>query len=253
MRHALGAIRWAAISAIGRRDFRLPEQGPIVSFTFDDFPRSALTIGGAILKSFDVCGTYYAAMGLMNRVNDMGQHFCAEDLQTLQSDGHELGSHTFGHVSCRSTSLRDFQADVTRGKEAVERISKVRSTHQFSYPYGHVTLRSKEKIGEDVSSCRGIVPGVNESPVDLNLLRANRLYSWSFDLDLVEQLLKENERRKGWVVFYTHDVSDRPSAFGCKPSQFEKVVKLAVERRSRVLPIGKVVDDVPGAICGSTH
>ena len=38
--------------------------GGVVSFTFDDFPRSAWSNGGAVLEEYDVRGTYYAAMGL---------------------------------------------------------------------------------------------------------------------------------------------------------------------------------------------
>jgi peptidoglycan/xylan/chitin deacetylase (PgdA/CDA1 family) len=241
IRHALGTIRWRTISAISRREFALPAAGPTVSFTFDDFPRSALTVGGAILKSCGACGTYYAALGLMNKINDLGQQFCTEDLQTLLRAGHELGSHTLSHISCRSVSLPDFLADARKGKQAVEQITGIRDAHHFSYPYGHATLRAKQRIGASVSSCRGIVPGINESPVDLNLLRANRLYSWSFDLDSIDQLLKANERCRGWLIFYTHDISETPSPFGCKPGEFESAVKLAVTRRARIVPVGKAI------------
>ena len=241
VRHFLGRIRWGALSAVNRRELPLAGSGPMVSFTFDDFPQSALHVGGAILKSYDACGTFYAAMGLMDQVNDLGRQFCAEDLQTLLRDGHELGSHTFGHLSCRSSSLRGFEGDVWKGKQAVERVAGADRPHQFSYPYGHVTFRAKARVGAGMSSCRGIAPGVNESPVDLNLLRANSLYSRSWDLEGVHALLERNERCRGWLIFYTHDVSPSPSRFGCTPGEFEAVVRLAVERRAKVLPVGQVL------------
>jgi peptidoglycan/xylan/chitin deacetylase (PgdA/CDA1 family) len=240
-RHLLGSVRWAALSAAHRRDFRLSGAAPIVSFTFDDFPQSALHVGGAILKSYGACGTFYAAMGLMGQVNALGQQFCAEDLQTLLHDGHELGSHTFGHLSCRSTSLPTFAADVLKGKRAVEEIVGAEAPHQFSYPYGHVTLRIKPRVGTDMATCRGIVPGLNGSKVDLNLLRANSLYSRSLDLEGIHWLLEFNERRRGWLIFYTHDVSDSPSPFGCTPKEFESVVRLAVQGPAKVLPIGRAL------------
>ena len=240
LRHLLGNARRGIISAVGRREFRLPDVGPLVSFSFDDFPLSALQVGGAILKSYGICGTYYAAMGLMGQANDMGPQFGAEDLATLLKDGHELGSHTFGHLSCRALPLDDFEAEVIKGKEAVERITGAGQLHHFSYPYGHVTLRAKGRIGARLASCRGIFPGINTSPVDLNLLRANSLYSWSFDLDAVSRLLTQNDQHSGWLIFYTHDLSDRPSAFGCAPSQFEGVVRLVARAGATVLPVGKV-------------
>lgn len=243
MRHLLGRMRWRVISGLHRREFRLPVDEPTVSFTFDDFPRSALHIGGAILKSYDVCGTYYAAMGLMDQVNEMGPQFCAEDLQKLLADGHELGSHTFSHLSCRTVSPETFQKDVTRGKKAVEQVTGELEQHHFSYPYGHATVWAKAKVGAGLSSCRGILPGINESLIDLNLLRANSLYSWRFDLDLVDRLLKANQKSRGWLIFYTHDVSERPSPFGCKPAELDAVVRFTVGTHGRVKPVSKVLEE----------
>ena len=238
IRSSLGAIRWRTISALGRREFRLPNAEPTVSFTFDDFPRSALHVGGAILKSYGARGTYYASMGLLGTVNHLGEHFSAGDLEQLLADGHELGSHTFSHVSCREGAIRDVEADVTKGRRAVEQVAGIRASHQFSYPYGHATLRAKSKIGRMVSSCRGIVPGINNSPVDLNLLRANSIYSTSFDLDSIGRLIEANEKCRGWLIFYTHDVSEKPSAFGCLPRELETAVKLVAISKTRILSMG---------------
>ncbi|MHB8652837.1 MAG: polysaccharide deacetylase family protein [Terriglobia bacterium] len=241
LRHLLGNARRGIISAIQRREFRLAEGRPLVSFSFDDFPLSALQVGGAILKSYGMCGTYFAAMGLMGKTSPtMGPYFGAQELENLLKDGHELGSHTFGHVSCRATSPSDFEAEVMKGKEAVERITGAGQSHHFSYPYGHVTWRTKGMIGVRLSSCRGIFPGINTSPVDLNLLRANSLYSGTFNLDAVRRLLKENSRQRGWLILYTHDLSNRPSDFGCTPAQFESVVKLVVKAEAKVLTVGQV-------------
>jgi peptidoglycan/xylan/chitin deacetylase (PgdA/CDA1 family) len=177
----------------------------------------------------------------MNQINGLGRQFCVEDLHALLRDGHELGSHTFGHFSCRSSTLCEFEADVWKGREAVEQIIGGDRPHHFSYPYGHITPRAKLRIGTQMSSCRGITPGINKSPVDLNLLLANSLYSSSLCLDSIDRLLALNEERRGWLIFYTHDVSMDPSAFGCKPFEFEDVVKLAIKRGSRILPVGQVV------------
>jgi peptidoglycan/xylan/chitin deacetylase (PgdA/CDA1 family) len=240
-RQLLGKIRQGVISAVNRRNLQLSGVGPVVSFTFDDFPQSALRVGGDILKSYRACGTFYTAVGLMNQINDLGQQFCVEDLHALLRDGHELGSHTFGHFSCRSSTLREFEADVWKGREAVELITGGERPHHFSYPYGHITSRAKSRIGAYMASCRGIAPGINESPVDLNLLRANSLYSSSFHLDSIDRLLTLNEERRAWIIFYTHDISMDPSAFGCKPFELEDVVKLAIKRGARILPVGQVV------------
>ena len=240
LRSFLGKIRWKALETFNRRDFHFSGERPVVSFTFDDFPQSALHIGGSILKNYGVCGTYYAAMGLMGQHNGMERYFNIEDLLKLVQDGHELGSHTFSHLSGRSSILQDFQIDALKGMEAVNQFTGNSQPHSFSYPKGHATFRIKGKISPLFSSCRGIIPGVNKSPADLNLLRANSLYSHSFDAGVIERLFKANEKFKGWLIFYTHDISKNPSPFGCRPEEFEQVVKMAINWNFKVLTIGQV-------------
>jgi peptidoglycan/xylan/chitin deacetylase (PgdA/CDA1 family) len=244
LRHFLGSARWRVILAANRRDFPLSESGPFVSFTFDDFPQTALHVGGTILKDYGVCGTYYAAMGLMGRTNSLGRQFSASDLQGLLREGHELGSHSFGHLSCRSTPLHDFEEDVLKGITAVEQITGSSHAHHFSYPFGHATLRSKRRIGAMVSSCRGNMPGINRSVADLNLLRANALYSSSFKFDSVDRLLTTNAKCRGWLIFYTHDICEHPSPYGCTPAEFESVVRLATAKCRNVLPVGQAISTV---------
>src|SRR5215831_4131083 len=74
-----------------RRPFPVRTAVPIVSFTFDDFPRSALLRAAPILKRYGVRGTYYASLGLMGTQGPPGAMFQAEDLGELVQQGHELG------------------------------------------------------------------------------------------------------------------------------------------------------------------
>jgi peptidoglycan/xylan/chitin deacetylase (PgdA/CDA1 family) len=237
-----GAIRRRLLISLRQRPFHLPDRGPIVSFTFDDFPRSALTNGGTILRSYGACGTYYAAMGLMGQTNELGEHFRADDLEWLLAEGHELGSHTFSHLSCRSTLFDVFEADVQKGRESVINITEKSDSRQFAYPYGRPTLKAKSYIGAQMDSCRSTFEGVNISPVDLNMLLANRLYDITFDPAAVEKLFRVNDERRGWLIFYTHDVSETPSRWGCKPGQLEEVVRIAVRMRHKILTVGAALE-----------
>jgi peptidoglycan/xylan/chitin deacetylase (PgdA/CDA1 family) len=215
-----------------------------VSFTFDDFPRTAYTTGGEILKSHQATGTYYVALGLMNSVSAFGEHFGPDDLRSLVADGHDLSGHTFSHVSCQRTSTRKYVADVCKGQEALEAFSGPAQRNDFSYPYGHVTLAVKRALESRTRSCRGIRAGINGPTVDLNLLRANSLYSPSFDIDAIQRLILENEKRAGWLIFYTHDVRPNPSSFGCKPLQLEAVVRFASRRGMRIRTVAQTLADI---------
>src|SRR6185437_4505492 len=61
--------------------------GGVVSFTFDDFPRSAWVSGGAILEQYDRRGTYYAALGMAGTENHLGPMFTPDDLRQAHAHG----------------------------------------------------------------------------------------------------------------------------------------------------------------------
>jgi len=92
IRSHLGALRSSIVCSLYRRTIPLGSDGPIVSFSFDDFPRTASLVGGQILEKFGARGTYYVAFGLMNRCDELGEQFHSEDLDSLVENGHELGS-----------------------------------------------------------------------------------------------------------------------------------------------------------------
>ena len=214
----------------------------MISFCFDDFPHTAYSAGGAILKSLGARGTYYASFGLVNTTNELGSQFTEDDLESLLIDGHDLGSHTFSHWSARRVSARCFERNVLEGRDAARQMTGSDEVDNFAYPYGHVTLASKKRLTTELSSCRGIYPGINGPEVDLNLLRANSLYGDVNQLPRVESLLSETARRRsGWVIFYTHDVQQNPSPFGCTPALLDSVVALTLERGFQVLPVSQVV------------
>lgn len=241
IRRPFGCMHRKLLSSLGRSEYRLPDRGPIVTFTFDDFPRTALDTGGAILRAYGAYGTYYVAMGLKGGGSEIGEYFCTEDLKRLLADGHELGSHTFSHVSCWSNSLEVFEADVLKGREAVADIIGSSKPHLFAYPYGDVTLKAKSRIGPLMDCSRGVYAGINISPMDLHLLRAISVYDRTFDIEAIKHLFRLNLQHNGWMIFYTHDVREKPSPWGCTPGQFEAVVRLASRMEFRFLTVGDVL------------
>jgi peptidoglycan/xylan/chitin deacetylase (PgdA/CDA1 family) len=242
LRTVMGAARRRVLCSLHRRDAACVTPGPVVSFAFDDFPRTAYTVGGAILVSFGVRGTYYVAMGLMNGSNLLGDQFRADDLFAALADGHELANHTFSHISSRRVPLHPFLEDVRKGQSALAAITGNPISGHFAYPFGEVSFEAKKALGREMASCRGTHGGFNGPVLDLNLLRANPLYGDLDRLDTVRELLTVNEECGGWLIFYTHDVRPDPSPYGCTPQLLVETVRLAVQRSHKVLPVAQVLE-----------
>jgi peptidoglycan/xylan/chitin deacetylase (PgdA/CDA1 family) len=243
LRSGLAGARQKLLCSLHRRNVAFENRGPIVSFTFDDFPRSAASAGAVVLEHLGVRGTYYAAMGLMNTSNELGEQFRSEDLASLHGKGHELASHTFGHLSCRSVPLTAFRNDVEKGRKAIASACG-EDTGNFAYPFGHISLRAKRTLGPLLASSRSVIPGLNGPEIDLNLLRANRLYGDLSASRGVEDLISQNLEQGTWLIFYTHDVCPHPSPYGCTPALLEFAVSAARRSGSRILTVQDAVAEV---------
>src|SRR5437870_3137191 len=126
-----------------KQPFAIRTKVPLVSFTFDDFPRSALLTGGAILNEFGLAGTFYAAFGLMGKKAPAGEMFVPEDLKTLFDQGHELGCHTFDHCHSGYTRPDVFEHSIIRNQQALSELYPGASFRTLSYPISSPNPRTK--------------------------------------------------------------------------------------------------------------
>lgn len=214
--------------------------GGVVSFTFDDFPRSAWLNGGSILGQYGRRGTFYTAMGLAGTESRLGPMFALDDVRAAHAQGHEIACHTFGHRDCARAAPGEIAAEITRNAAALGEALDGAPVGNFAYPFGGVSQAAKRVLGGRFASCRGTGRGLNRGAADLADLSATSLYSRDFDRERLCGLIDDAQAEAGWAIFYTHDVADPPSPFGCTPAQFRSIVAYAVENAA-VLPVRDVL------------
>lgn len=227
-----------AIDAFGRRNFRLVTDVPYVSFTFDDFPRTALTDGGAILRRRGVRGTYFVSMELLGKPSPSGPIASVDDVRALLADGHELGCHTYEHLDGRDSSVDAFERSIRQNRAALADVLPGVELSTFAYPLNGPVLSIKRAVGKHFLGCRGGGQAFNSGVIDLNLLKAYFL-DWRNrgDLDAVREVVTRNAAERGWLIFATHDVAAEPSTYGCQPDFFEEAVRLSIASGARVVPM----------------
>jgi len=220
-----------------RRPAEFKTQIPFISFTFDDFPRSALLTGGAILKHFGLAGTYYASFGLMGKQAPAGPIFLPEDLKVLQEQGHELGCHTFDHYDSWKTDPVVYENSILKNRLSLNEFIPGGSFKTFSYPINPPRARTKRRVGRLFLCSRGGGQAFNVGTTDLNYLSAYFLEKGRDHPEAVKDLIEQNRRARGWLILATHDVCKDPSPFGCTPEFFEHIVQYAVDSGARILPV----------------
>jgi len=239
-------LQRTAVAHLRRKPLRINSARGVISFTFDDFPRSALSVGGAILERHEARGTYYGALSLLGGEEHGQALMIEEDLTALRDRGHELGCHTYSHVNCRSLGEAELNREFTQNNRQAKKIAGGEDFVSFSYPFGEISLLAKSLAAGRFATARGILPGINEGNSDLAALLGNSLYGGLENAEHSLKLIEENERKRGWLIFYTHDVVDTPSPYGCTPEHFAAVVQAAAASNCDVLTMEKAYKVLSG-------
>jgi peptidoglycan/xylan/chitin deacetylase (PgdA/CDA1 family) len=217
---------------------------PIVSFTFDDAPRTAFTTAAEILMTRGARATFFMSLGLLSSETEVGPIATEGDLASALKQGHELGCHTFDHLDAWYTATREFVRSVEKNKRALDGILPGAKFRTFAYPKSGPNISTKLNLEKYFVCCRGGGQAPNLGTADLNLLKGFFLNNREQDTDRIRRVIDENASACGWLIFATHDVSDDPSPHGCTSSLFAKTVEYAARSGALLLPVGEAYDRV---------
>ena len=213
-----------------------PARG-VLSLSFDDIPASAWTEAGPILAEHGVLATYYVCGGLAGGRNMALPQFEVEHLQDLYEAGHEVGCHTYEHVSTLTLSPVELEASLARNAAWVAERLDGYEMQTFAYPFGDCARTAKPVIDNRFLCGRGVRDGVNAGTADRNLLQAIGLESRRLPGYDLEKLVEETAASKGWLIAYGHDVSDAPTPYGCRPEDIDRLIRLAKAANLDIQPV----------------
>lgn len=225
MGKALRNIKVRLLESIYANRTIIDVKTPIFSFTFDDAPVSAAEIGGRKLESIGATGTFYISRGMPSGV---GPHplLSSGEIAELRSRGHDIQCHSHSHLDQRRSGLKAVAADCAENRKSLSELLPGHVVEHFAYPYGSVSPWGKRAIRKSYRTLRTIDGDVNRGRVDLAYLHAVELFSKDLDRGRIAHLVESCEDKPGWLVFYTHEISDEPTVWGTKPRDFNWVVDL---------------------------
>jgi peptidoglycan/xylan/chitin deacetylase (PgdA/CDA1 family) len=233
---------------VGRRwPFRSVEVSldrPIVSITFDDFPLSAYVHGGRILEEGGARGTFYVATGLLGRAMPLWTVAGEEESVDLHRRGHEIGLHSHAHLPVYAMRPAAFAADLAANRARLRRLLPELRRETYAYPYGLCGLRQKRHLATLVRASRSVQAGINAGRMDPDFIRSVEISERGLNNARLDALLDRTVASRGWLVFFTHDVSDRPSAYGTTPAMLARLVERTQARGIDILPVGAALDRI---------
>lgn len=215
---------------------RIAENERVVSFTFDDVPASAQTEGARILSSRGLKGTFYIAGGLTGTTDDEQTFISTDGQRDLYSDGHEIGCHTYSHTNVRTLSRQALKSDIERNDGHHLEVQPGLKTENFAYPYTNASPRARRELLKRFKTCRGGHLGINRGLIDpgyLSTVEIRPAYAEEWLLSWIDDL----KNQPGWLIFFTHDVSQNPTQYGCYTHVLENLIEHALSSDIDVLPV----------------
>lgn len=237
--------RWVARTVRTRTASARPHP-PLVSFTFDDIPASAAEQGAAILEEAGCLGTFYVAGGLVGAVEPGRRLATRDQCRDLHRRGHEIGCHTFSHRAVSGLDSSALADDVARNAAFLGEADSGIALTNFAYPFNTTSLRAKRQLERHFASCRGGVPGINTGRIDLGFLRAVELADEQIDMDLVRHWIARVVESRGWLVFFSHGISETREPWGCTPALLRMAVSEALTRGTDVVTMREALRHVLG-------
>ncbi|WP_211912092.1 polysaccharide deacetylase family protein [Tardiphaga alba] len=225
--------------AVARKQMRNP--GPLVSFTFDDVPVSAATLGAEILGEYGCHGTFYVAGSLAGTDEPLWSHATREQLLTLHRAGHELACHTYTHKRMYELGPAELAAEGDRNEAFFRALDPSITLRNFAYPWGLGDYGHKRALAGRFQTCRSVQPGINHGRIDPHFLHSTPLEDAHIDAAGVDCALDDVCALNGWLIFYAHEVATRSGEFICSPALLRHALAGAAARKIQVASVAEAV------------
>ncbi len=230
------------LQSLHRQPVVVAPRSPLVSISFDDVPLSAFQNGLPLINRYGIKATFYICLGMQDTTRFVGPR----EVQLLQTDGHEIGCHTYSHYLLTIGSALGMAADAKRNRELLSHLMNGMAPHSFSFPFGELSFAAKRELRMHYSTLRSSRPGVNSGISDFNCLRAVSLESDTYSEALVHSWLDDAVRRTGWLIFFTHGITSNPSRYDLTLQMLESLLATCVGRGFQTLPVEQAARVIRG-------
>lgn len=219
-------LQMAALNIFKARPIKCRLKTPLVSFSFDDAPKSAISIGASMLETAGVRGTFYLTGSHCGQSFEGVEQYSTDDVKLLNKNGHEIACHSFGHGRFRQRSTSEINQDLGHNHAFFHNIlgANNQNLDSFAYPYGEFDSQSRELVAERFLCGRGVYRGVNCGTMDFANLRTTPLEKRRFSTKYLQTHLTKAIKQNGWIIFFTHDIADDCTNYGSTPEILQETI-----------------------------
>jgi peptidoglycan/xylan/chitin deacetylase (PgdA/CDA1 family) len=178
----------------------------IVTFTFDDVPKSVARVGLPILQKYRYPATVFVET--RNTDGNYPDYMNWDDVKKVADAGWEVGAHTHTHPHLTKLTDEEILEDLFTSAQKLAEHGYAPT--DFASPYGDLDDRVLAIIKRHYASQRDAWPaGVNELPLKdpyhIASYEVNNDTNWS----TLSSLLDDLQTKGGWLVLQVHEVTPK--------------------------------------------
>ncbi len=221
-----------------------PFEEPIISVTFDDGWETIYTAGLPIMQKYGIRSTQYVMSGVFENTSYMS----INQIKSMQTAGHEVGSHTIDHKDLTQLDETQLNKQLKESKDILTK--NFGPIKDFTSPYGAYNAHTLETIGKYYRTQKNAEgdPAANElEAINISAsFKPLNFVSYSVrettTLYEITKLIEAAKKHNGWLVLTYHQIDRSGDEFSVNPEEFESQMALLFNTNVRSATVGQVVD-----------
>jgi peptidoglycan/xylan/chitin deacetylase (PgdA/CDA1 family) len=217
----------------------------IISIAFDDNYQNQYDYARPLLQNYSIVGTFYVVtdhVGLPGYMN-------YSQLQTLQSNGNDIGSHSKTHTTLTSLSETQIRQECNLSKQALENHGL--TVTDFSFPNGHTNDFVDSIVSQYYRSGRTAYI----EPYLMNIPTTQfRVAGFSAELPQIppgsalsslENMVDQVYQTNGWAIIFFHNIlplNGTYQDYTTTTQDFESFLNYTVNKGVQTLTVNQALD-----------
>ncbi len=124
----------ASTGGLNSAEAEIEETHGVITISFDDNMQNQFDYAYPLMKARGIVGTFYAVTDHIHDFSGDSQFMSINELQILQADGNEIGSHSKTHPHFASLTEEQIRSECNSSKNVLQSYG-LHATN-FAYPYG---------------------------------------------------------------------------------------------------------------------
>jgi peptidoglycan/xylan/chitin deacetylase (PgdA/CDA1 family) len=217
----------------------------VISIAFDDNYQDQFDYAFPLMQARGINGTFYAVKNQLRDFSFDSSYMSIAELQTLQDNGNEIGSHSVTHTTFTYLSDNQIRQECNESKQILE--ANGLAVTNFAYPNGETNDHIDSIVDDyyrsgrtayvapylmDVPTSQFRLAGFSEEPGSLATLK-----------NMVDQVYSTNS----WAIIFFHHI--QPDAYGVdyttSTQYFEGFLDYVISKGVQTLTVNQVLDLTP--------